>query len=216
MTLTDRQLPPPPDFDKPLPVGLRMSEEEFVAWYTFEGQAEWVDGEVIFLSPAARPHDRLQWWLRSLLQLYVEHNKLGEVLGPQFVTRLSYGGKKVSRREPDLLFVSNVHLDRLKPTFVDGPPDLVMEVVSPESQNRDRRHKFNEYESAGVDEYWIVDPVGQYVEAYSRVDALLVPIPRAVDQIKSTVVSGWYLRPSWLWQEPRLDVRIALAELGLK
>src|SRR5437016_6097310 len=110
MTVSERLLPPPPDFDKPLPTGLRMTEEEFVAWYTFEGQAEWVDGEVIFLSPVARPHDRLQWWIRSLLQFYVENKKRGEVFGPQFVTRITHSGRKVSRREPDILFVSVARL----------------------------------------------------------------------------------------------------------
>src|SRR5205814_7560877 len=105
---------------------------------------------------------------------------------------------------------------RIKQNHLEGPPDLVMEVVSPESQNRDRRHKFTEYESAGVGEYWIVDPLAQQVDAFGRVADRLEAIPRAVDQIKSAIVPGWYLRPSWLWREPQLDVRAALAELGVK
>lgn len=216
MTVTDRPLPPPPDFDQPLPVGLRMTEEEFVAWYTFEGQAEWVDGEVIFMSPVSRPHDQTQWWIRNLLQFYVDEKKLGEVLGPQFVTRLTFQGKRISRREPDILFVPNARLDQLKRNHLEGPPDFAVEVVSPESQNRDHRQKYLEYESAGVGEYWIVDPFSQSIEAYARQQDHFESIPRAVDQIASRVLPGWYLRPSWLWQQPRIDVRVALAELGIK
>ena len=68
MTVAERQLPPAPDFEKPLPVGLRMSEEEFIRWYTFEGKAEWVDGEVIVMAPISGEHDDLQRILRNLLQ----------------------------------------------------------------------------------------------------------------------------------------------------
>jgi Uma2 family endonuclease len=91
-----------------------------------------------------------------------------------------------------------------------------LEVVSPESQNRDRRQKFNEYESGGVGEYWIIDPLGKQIEAFGRAGSRLELLPHAVDQITSAIVPGWYIRPSWLWQEPPLDVRVALAELGVK
>jgi Uma2 family endonuclease len=215
MTIADRPLPPPPDLDNP-PVGLRMSEEEFVAWYTFEGQAEWVDGEVVFMSPVSRPHDRTQWWVRNLLQFFVEDRKLGEVLGPEFTTRLTYGGRKVSRREPDILFVATAHIERLKAKLLEGPPDLAVEIVSPESVTRDHREKYLEYESAGVGEYWIIDPASEIIEAYTRAGEHFEPIPRAIDQIASRVLPGWYIRPSWLWHQPRTDVRAALAELGIK
>jgi Uma2 family endonuclease len=42
-----------------------------------------------------------------------------------------------------------------------------MEVIFPDSQSRDRRVKFLEYQSAGVREYWVIDPLSQVVEAYS-------------------------------------------------
>src|SRR2546421_2290580 len=132
MTLVDRRLPPHPDFDKPLPVGLRMSEEDFIAWYTFEGKAEWVDGEVILMAPISDVHDDLQWWIRSLLQLYVMEKKLGVVRGPQFVTRLISHGKKVSRREPDIFVVLNSHRDLLRRNHLEGPPDLAVEIISPD------------------------------------------------------------------------------------
>src|SRR5262249_52820138 len=44
--------------------------------------------------------------------------------------------------EPDVLFVPAAHLDRLKPTYLDGPPDLTVEIVSPESAGPDRGDKF--------------------------------------------------------------------------
>ena len=61
-------------------------------------------------------------------------------------------------REPDLIFVRKERLPLLKPTYFDGAPDLVVEVASPESLGRDRGEKFVEYERAGVEEYWLIDP----------------------------------------------------------
>jgi Uma2 family endonuclease len=218
MTIADQKLPPPPDFEKSLPKGLRMSEEEFIAWYTFEGQAEWVDGEVVIMSPVSLAHEHIQWWVKNLLKFYCDDKRLGMVMGPQFVMRLKFSAqrKKVSRREPDILFVAEARKDLVKPNHLDGPPDLAVEIISPESQNRDRRQKYLEYESAGVAEYWIIDPLSETVDAFAREGESFVEIPERQEKITSRVVPGWYLRPAWLWQQPRLDVRVALAELGIK
>lgn len=192
---------------------LRMSEEEFVAWCTRETRAEWVDGEVVFMSPIGRSHDRIQWWVRNVLQFYVEKRGLGEVLGPEFQIRLD----RPSRREPDVLYVATGNLGRLHETRLDGPPDLVVEVVSPESESRDWRVKFHEYEAAGVREYWIIDPASQQIEAYSlAADGKYAPLPERDEKIASAVVPGWYLRPAWLWSVPPTDVLNALAELGVR
>ena len=218
MTVAERQLPPAPDFEKPLPVGLRMSEEEFIRWYTFEGKAEWVDGEVIVMPPVSGEHEDVQWWLKSLLKFYADERKLGVVRGPQFVMRLQFGSgrRKVSRREPDILFIAASRGHLLKPNHLEGSPDLALEIVSPESQTRDRRQKYLEYEWAAVREYWIVDPLSQTVEAYARQGETFVEITEIEGKLASSVVPGWYLRPAWLWQQPRVDVRVALAELGVK
>lgn len=216
MTIAARHLPSPPDFEKPLPVGLRMTEEEFVAWYTFEGKAEWVDGEVVLMSPVSREHDGLQWWLRDLLGHYVEEKHLGEVLGPQFVTRLKIGRRRISRREPDVLFVAAERARLIGRNHLEGAPDLAIEIISPESQSRDRRQQYLEYEAAGVREYWIVDPLSREIEAYARRAEKFKLIQPAKGKLASTVVKGWYLRPEWLWSEPRKRVLAALAELGVK
>lgn len=69
-------------------------------------------------------------------------------------------------REPDLLFIAKEHLDRLTEAYLDGPADLVVGIVSPESGPRDRGEKYYEYEAAGVREYWLIDPDRQQAEFY--------------------------------------------------
>jgi Uma2 family endonuclease len=53
--------------------------------------------------------------------------------------------------------VAREHLDRLHPTFLEGPADLVVGITSPESISRDRGEKYVEYEAAGIPEYWLID-----------------------------------------------------------
>jgi len=56
------------------------------------------------------------------------------------------------RRSPDIIFIAKQHLSNLRETYLEGPPDLIVEIVSWESQSRDRRDKYLEYQAAGVRE----------------------------------------------------------------
>jgi Uma2 family endonuclease len=71
-----------------------------------------------------------------------------------------------SGREPDVLYLARSHLRRLRKTYLNGPADLVVEVVSPESVKRDREQKFGEYQAAGIPEYWVIDPEAQQADFY--------------------------------------------------
>src|SRR2546423_468668 len=97
---------------------LRMTEEDFEAWCDEDVRAEFVDGEVIIMSPVSRMHNRLEHFLLRLLSDYVEAHG-GELFGPEFQIRLRAG----LRRVPDLLYVALDHLDRIRATFLDGGPD---------------------------------------------------------------------------------------------
>jgi Uma2 family endonuclease len=192
---------------------LRLNEQEYEVWaFAQEFETEWVDGEVIMMSPISSKHDDLQAWLRMFLQTYCRRKKLGRVKGPEFQIRLP----RPSRREPDVLFISEARVGDLRRTYFAGAPDLAIEIVSPESESRDWREKYLEYEAAGVREYWIVDPMSQRVEAYTLQDGKYQLIPAREDKIVSSVVPGWYVKPQWLWQEELPDVLEILAELGIK
>lgn len=68
--------------------------------------------------------------------------------------------------QPDVLFVREERRQLVAEQQVVGPPDLVIEVLSPSSIRHDRFTKFNAYEEAGIPEYWIVSPKGRTVEIY--------------------------------------------------
>jgi hypothetical protein len=73
-------------------------------------------------------------------------------------------------REPDVVVVLPAKAHLVRETFVDGPPDLVVEVVSDDSVERDYETKRAEYAAAGIPEYWIVDPRSDLVDALFDLD----------------------------------------------
>ena len=188
----------------------RMTYEEFLEWADEDTLAEWVDGEVVMASPASLRHQLIINFLLEALGAYNRVHPLGQLIDGPFQMKLATSG-----REPDVIFVAAAHLDRLKPTYLDGPADLVVEVVSPESVGRDRGDKFYEYQSAGIPEYWLIDPQTLRAEFY-QLDAnakYALVSPDADGVYHSRVVPGFWLRESWLWQENPPNVEDVLLEI---
>lgn len=187
----------------------RLTYEEFLEWIDEDTLAEWVDGEVIMTSPASVRHQDIVNFLVGVLSAFVRIHKLGRILDGPFQMKLARSG-----REPDLLYVSPHHMERLKPTFLDGPADLVVEVVSPESMGRDRGDKFYEYQEARIPEYWLIDPQTEQCEFY-QLDAKgrYHAVPPDTDGIyRSAVLPGIWLRESWLWQDPPPSIEDVLLD----
>ena len=187
----------------------KMTYDEFLAWADEDTLAEWVDGEIVMTSPASNRHQDLAGFLASVLRLFVETHGLGIVRIAPFQMKLESG------REPDLLFVAAEHLSRLHDTYLEGPADLVVEIISPESIGRDRGEKFAEYAQGGVPEYWLIDPITQWSEFYRLEGNHYRPaFSGAEGQYHSLTVPGFWLRVEWLWQEPLPAVEDVLLEIG--
>ncbi|MFA0734184.1 MAG: hypothetical protein OGMRLDGQ_000684 [Candidatus Fervidibacter sp.] len=181
------------------PAKLRMSLQEFLEWADEDVWAEWEDGEVIFLSPASFGHQKIVGFLATLLHLFLEERDMGEVLTAPFSMWLPVS-KRV--REPDILVVLKENLDRIKKNFLDGPADLVIEIVSEDSVLRDRGMKFAEYELDGVKEYWLIDPDRERADFFvlgegGRFERKL---PDKRGFYHSAVLKGFRLNVNWLWQ----------------
>ena len=192
----------------------RMTYEEFLDWADEDTWAEWVDGEVIILSPASLLHQALDTFLLSVLTSFVSFRDLGIVLGPPFQMKT---GPDLPGREPDVIFVAREHLDRLRDVYLDGPADLVVEIVSPDSRTRDSQDKLHEYEEGGVPEYWVLDPFRREAKFYQLGEDgsyhLVSPDENGV--YESAVLKGLRLKVDWLWQKPLPRLPGVLKELGL-
>jgi len=143
----------------PLSPPHNMTFEEFLDWAITEEdlRVELVDGEVEYMSPVSLAHQELSGFLFTLMKMLAESRKSGQMFDQTFLMK---AGPRTGR-EPDIIFVATEHGDRVRATFLQGPADLCVEVVSPESQSRDRETKLVEYRRLGVPEYWILDPVKQ-------------------------------------------------------
>src|SRR5204862_6544261 len=90
---------------------LRMTYEEFLEWANEDADAEWVDGEVVWMSPISSEHQRMGRFLLRLFSEFLEERDLGELRYERFHMKT---GPDLPGREPDILFVANAHLSRLK------------------------------------------------------------------------------------------------------
>lgn len=189
-----------------------MTAEEFERWAFAQEllRCEWVEGKIIVMAPVSDWHNELNQWLIVLIAQYLRERDLGIMRYDMFVRMPG------RRRVPDLFVVKKENLARLKPTALDAPADLAVEIVSPDSQARDWREKYLEYEAAGVGEYWVFDPAAQVVECYVLgADRHFHVNPPQDDKIASAVLPGFYLRPSWLVQKPLPRVIDLLREMGI-
>ena len=178
----------------------KLTYEEFLREY--DGRyAEYVDDKVIIPISVTKTHNELTQLLSSVLQFYAEAKKLGIIYNEPYQMKMILDGK-IKGREPDLFFVKTENLDRVKEQFFDGAADLVIEIISPESVARDTQDKFEEYEAAGVTEYWLIDPNRRTANFYGFDETgkyRLLPISPD-EKFESRVIEGLWVKPEWLWQ----------------
>ena len=188
-----------------------ISEEEFEAWCDEDTRAEFVDGKVILMSPVAAFHDDLHHFLAKLIGVYLEFRPHGRVKGGEFQVRLRPG----LRRVPDLLYFAQSREADVKRTYFQGAPDAVWEIVSPESEERDWRDKYLEYQSAGVTEYWLIDPYPETVILYRLHEGVYQAVTAQEGRLESAVIPGFWLNPEWLWRDPLPGALECLREMGV-
>lgn len=191
---------------------LIMGYEEFMAWVDEDVHAEWEDGEVIVFMSTTNIHQLTLDFLYRLLGLFVDLFHLGQLRTAPFQMRLALTG-----REPDILFVANENSHRLAEDRLNGPADLVVEIISKESIHRDRQTKFREYAEAGVKEYWLIDPrQGRQVADFFRLNndhEYELFATEDDERVESQVLPGFWLRPTWLWQAGTISPLAAFLEM---
>jgi Uma2 family endonuclease len=173
-------------------------------------KADLIDGVIYMASPDNLDANELFVWLISLLDMYVREADVGKVFGSRAAFRIAH----TQAPEPDVAFVRKGRLHLRRRGYFDGPPDLALEIVSPDSIDRDYRKKREQYRRARVPEYWIVDevakqvtllrltPTGGYREVRPRQGVL-----------HSRVLPGFWLRTAWLWQDQLPMQTKVLAEI---
>lgn len=179
----------------------KLTYEDFLREYAGR-YAEYVEGDVIEPMSVTKKHSELTHFLSNILQFYVEAKNSGKIYGEPYQMKMNLKGE-TKGREPDIFFVATENFDRIGEQFFDGAADLIVEVVSPESVMRDTQDKFEEYEAAGVKEYWIIDPNRRTANFYGYdAGGKYKMLPISIEgKFESRVVEGLWINTDWLWRE---------------
>jgi Uma2 family endonuclease len=184
--------------------------EDFCALVDDGQKADLINGVIYRASPENTDANDLFVWLLGVINFFVEENDLGKVYGSRVAFRLGERGGP----EPDVAFVRKDRLHLVERGFVRGRPDLIVEIVSPESVERDYGKKRKQYEEAKVPEYWIVDEFEQTVTLLrlGKGDTYREVRPQK-GVLHSKALPGFWLRVDWLWQTPLPRQSVVLKEI---
>ena len=169
----------------------KITFEEFRQFPIDGKRYELVCGEVHMTPVPATRHQAIVQNLAMSLGSHVIKNNLGEVYTAPLDVRLG----RDTALQPDLIFISNARAGIILENWIEGAPDLAVEVSSPSTATYDRATKLPVYTESGVSEYWLVDSQAKTVEVLKLqgkkylVDAFL-----AGEQVPtSDFFPGWQL-----------------------
>lgn len=125
-------------------------------------RAQIIEKHLIMSPPPSDSHQKLLIDLILQIGNYLKLNTLGVLRSAPYGVYFN----EENILEPDLSFISNENLHKIKENGLHGAPDLVVEILSPSTAQYDRHQKKKVYEHHGVKEYWIVDPDNKKAEGY--------------------------------------------------
>lgn len=151
-------------------------------------KVEFVNGEVVYHSPAKKRHNQVNLQLAKVLSTYVDAHELGFVGIEKILISLTRNDY-----EPDLCFFSTEKARHFTEDQMKFPaPDLVVEVLSASTEARDREVKFKDYEAHGIAEYWMIDPEQETIEQYTLANgSYQLRLKGSDGSLQSQAVSGF-------------------------
>ena len=147
----------------------RQGEWTYEHWLQFPNDGwkyEIIDGVLYMSPPPTINHQDVSGELFTRMRIFARDNKLGTILAAPCGVHLPTQPVPV---EPDILFVRRERRHIIEERYIEGAPDLVVEVLSRSNADYDRTTKYRQYELAGVTEYWIVNYWDQTVAIYTMV-----------------------------------------------
>ena len=127
-------------------------------------RAELIDGQIYYMAPLGRRHQNLLFSISRVIADYIDQKGGScEVDIAPFAVFLNENDKNYV--EPDIAVICDT--SKLNDRGCSGAPDWIIEIVSPASRKMDYFTKLFKYRTAGVREYWIVDPVKNLILIYN-------------------------------------------------
>lgn len=188
---TSQALSPPYVLTKPV-----ESEDDYYGLGA-DSPFEFLDGRLVMM-PSSLQQEDLDGFLLTVARAWLDERGGGVVLGSRYPMRLDARWSP----EPDLLVVTDAHRDRLTPTRLEGPADLVIEIASDGDPRLDEREKRPRYHAARIPEMWWISPQTGTV-LVDQLDGDGYRTRRLAEgRISSTALPGFWVEADWLWQQP--------------
>ena len=164
-----------------------------IAFYneiTEQQKIEFINGEIIVHSPVMKRHNTASLLLAQLMNIYAIKHQLGFVGIEKIMITLTRNDY-----EPDICFFRKEIAENFKEKQTLFPaPNLVIEILSEGTKERDRGIKFKDYQAHGIEEYWIIDPDHQTIEQYHLEENQYELILKANEgTLKSFVMKGFQI-----------------------
>lgn len=128
-----------------------------------------IQGKLTHMASPKIIHQRISWFLSGLLFNFLNENPIGEA----FAAPMDVHFNEKNIFQPDLLFVSNERANIIQ-DWIQGAPDLIIEIISPGTKKMDRSEKKEVYGKYGVKEYWLIDPENKTLEFFENIDGKMV------------------------------------------
>ena len=175
---------PPPAFPR-----RKITAEEYSKTPEGPPYMQLIDGEYYVSESPVPKHQTISGKLHLLLGNWAERSRAGSIWCAPLDVYLS----QYDVVQPDLFFISNARLPKLLGRRIHGPPDLVVEILSPSTSTLDLGKKRALYARSGVPELWIVDPESRQVRIYRFAEDTENPISvlRQGEKLASPILSGF-------------------------
>jgi Uma2 family endonuclease len=147
-----------------------FTAEELLLLPTLDRRLELVEGKLCEMPPAGTRHGSVSMRIGAMLNNYVVANRLGQVFAAETGFILRRGPDTV--RAPDASFVSGdrVSEEGLSAGYFEGPPDLAVEVLSPDDRPRNVREKVADWLESGTRMVWVIDPGTRSAAVYRSLE----------------------------------------------
>jgi Uma2 family endonuclease len=166
----------------------RVKRERFYETVREDQKAEFINGEIVVQSPAKLRHTDVKDDLLTLLKTFIKVRGRGFVGAEKMLISLSRNDY-----EPDICYFAEAKARLFTSDQTRFPaPDLIVEVLSPGTEQVDRTIKFEDYAAHGVGEYWLVEPETETVEQYVLVqDRYELAMKSRTGMLASVVIPGF-------------------------
>ena len=139
-----------------------MTASEFLVLPESNTPHELINGEDIMSPSPVANHQIISMQLTLLLNSLIPDGRL-------FAAPMDVYFDESNIPQPDLFWISaHSTTAQITQPYIKGAPDLIVEIFSPGTARRDKKEKFQLYEHYGVREYWMVDPIGQFIEMWRQ------------------------------------------------